>query len=702
MKQGYRTGIIMALILTPTALMAADQETTTREERETKALESMFPEGAPSEKDVYRTDQLLISATGSLKPVHLAPSVATVITAEDIERIGAITLDQVLETVPGLHVEPNGTAFFSSTWSMRGIHTIINPHVLLLINSQPYQSSYTGSRPSKYQMPVSMISRVEVVRGPGSALYGADAFSGVINVITKDNHEIGGTEMGGRAGSFDSYGTWIQHGGSYDGWDVALGIEWQKSQGDKNRIIGSDYVSSIAPAASLTPGALPDWRETIDSNLTVRHGKWEGHLYSNLQKSDTGLGSLQALTEGSELDNKELLADLGYTTKEWLPNWELSAKGFYSYKKSDSYMQQLPASFRNMIGNPIYEQQDGGLDLGGLWTGLTDNAFRIGLGWKNYAFDPDQYKNFGPAAGANQFGPLVHTDDPAYIFITPANRRLFYGLVQDEWSFAKSWQLTAGLRYDDYSDFGSTVNPRVALVWETRPELTTKLMYGEAFRAPSFGEQWIKNNPQAIGNPNLDPEEIKTYELAFDYQPLRDLRFGLNFFYYEANNMIELTGPLPQIYTNIGEQEGRGMELEMDWKMKKSFEFKANCAYQRAKLTATDALVPEAPGLQFYLNPHWEFAPEWSLDGQYFWIGDRSRAEGDPREEISDTNLVNLTLRKKKIIKQLDAALAIRNVLDEDGRIPSPYAPGVPAGAYVAADYPTEGRSFWIELRYHF
>ena len=260
MKKGYLTGILLSLIVTPTTLMAADQVPSPRNEQETKTMESMFPEGSPSEKDVYRADQLLISATGSLKPIHLAPSVATVITAEDIEKMGATTLDQVLETVPGLHVEPNGTVFLSSNWSMRGVHTALNPHALLLINSQPYQISYTGSRPFKYQMPVSMISRVEVVRGPGSALYGADAFSGVINVITKDNHEIDGTEMGARAGSFDSYGTWLQHGGSYDGWDVALGIEWQKSRGDKDRIITSDYVSTIAPAASQTPGPLNDWR----------------------------------------------------------------------------------------------------------------------------------------------------------------------------------------------------------------------------------------------------------------------------------------------------------------------------------------------------------------------------------------------------------------------------------------------------------
>ena len=169
-------------------------------------------------------------ATGTSKPINLAPAVASVITAEQIEEMGATTLDQVLETVPGFHVEPSGTAFFASVWSIRGIHTSISPHVLLLINSVPYRFNYTGSRPLYFKMPVAMIKRVEVIRGPGSALYGADAFSGVVNILTKDAKEVDGTRSGGRYGSFDTNDVWIQHGATYYGWDVTLGVEWQKKQ----------------------------------------------------------------------------------------------------------------------------------------------------------------------------------------------------------------------------------------------------------------------------------------------------------------------------------------------------------------------------------------------------------------------------------------------------------------------------------------
>ncbi|MBI4792513.1 MAG: TonB-dependent receptor plug domain-containing protein [Deltaproteobacteria bacterium] len=91
--------------------MAAEELTAAGQE-EAKSFAEMFGQG-PQEEDVYRTDRLLLTATGSLKPVHLAPSVATVITAEDIKNIGATTLDEALETVPGLHVEPSGAQWFT-------------------------------------------------------------------------------------------------------------------------------------------------------------------------------------------------------------------------------------------------------------------------------------------------------------------------------------------------------------------------------------------------------------------------------------------------------------------------------------------------------------------------------------------------------------------------------------------------------------
>lgn len=268
MRKQYLAAILALALLTPPALQAM-----TEDQEDIKALEEMFPEDQPDESDFWRQDRLLTTATGSQKPLRLAPSVATVVTKEEIEAIGATSLDEILETVPGLHVVPSGSSFFSPIWSIRGVHTSVNPQVLLLINGVPFSQNYAGNRGTGFRMPVAMISRVEVIRGPGSALHGADAYSGVVNVITKDNFEIDGTKMGVRGGSFDTYDGWVQHGGQYGGWDVAMGVEWSKSDGDDDRIVDQDFLHAIGAAAlSNAPGPMDTQYENLDANLGLRKG----------------------------------------------------------------------------------------------------------------------------------------------------------------------------------------------------------------------------------------------------------------------------------------------------------------------------------------------------------------------------------------------------------------------------------------------
>lgn len=644
-------------------------------------------------------------ATGSAKPLRSAPAIASVITAATIAEIGATTLDEVLATVPGLHVAPSSN-YLTSIWSLRGIHAGLNPQVLLLVNGVPFTSNYIGSRYSCFKMPTAMISRVEVVRGPGSALHGAEAFSGVVNVITKEAAEIGGSEVGGRLGSFGTYDTWLQHGGTYHGWEVALGVERQKSQGDGDRIVDKDAVGRGFP--SNAPGPLDSDYDLVESHLNLHKGDWNFHLYGTAEESGAGPGLVQAITYGNDLDSNSLLADLAYGNDHAFQDWSLTGRLYYSYMLQDAVLQVYPSRYLNpnrdlyMLGNPIQESIDGGVEGNAVYSGFGGHQLRLGAGWKNFNFAPEQYKNFGPAAAADPLGQLVQVTNPAWIYIDKGNRHLLFALLQDEWRIAEPWNLTAGVRYDEYSDFGATINPRAALVWESLPQLTTKLMYGRAFRGPSFGEQNVKNNPQSVGNPNLNPEKIETEELAFDYHPTKAFRLALNLYNYDASQLIDLVGTLPKTFTNYGDQEGQGFEVEGDWKLTAAWRLRANFASQRARNTTVDAVVADAPSWKFYLNPHWEFLPDWALDGQFYRVGGRHRLSGDPRPEIADYNLVNLTLRRSKIGAHWEAALAVRNLFNEDAREPSPYAPGVAGGAYIPNDYPLESRSVWAELRYKF
>lgn len=138
--------------------------------------------------------------------------------------------------------------------------------------------------------------------------------------------------------------------------------------------------------------------------------------------------------------------------------------------------------------------------------------------------------------------------------------------MQDEWNFARDWTVTAGVRHDHYSDFGGTTNPRWALVWDAWYDLTAKLMYGQAFRAPGFIESHGIANPVTLGNPDLKPETNHTLEAAFSWQARAGTQLNLTVYRYAMGNIIR-TVPNAAPNTgatcrNTGDQDGHGMELE--------------------------------------------------------------------------------------------------------------------------------------------
>jgi iron complex outermembrane receptor protein len=212
------------------------------------------------------------------------------------------------------------------------------------------------------------------------------------------------------------------------------------------------------------------------------------------------------------------------------------------------------------IGNPENWERHARGNLSAVYKGFDNHTLRFGAGF-NYdsLYKVKVSQNFGldPATG-NPIPfmpdlPLIDVSGTASTYLPTKDRKDAFFFVQDQWQFAKDWALTGGVRYDKYSDFGETVNPRAALVWEPRYDLTTKLIYGSAFRAPSFGEQYVLNNPATLGNPNLKPETLDSIELAFDYRPIDTLRLGLNVFNYWWKDIIryvpDTEHPRPRLRT---------------------------------------------------------------------------------------------------------------------------------------------------------
>ncbi|MCP3662281.1 MAG: TonB-dependent receptor [Gammaproteobacteria bacterium] len=687
-------------------------------------------------------EEFLSIATGRQQPISKAPAVATVITAEEIKEMGATNLDQVLESVPGLHVSLSSVRF-SPVYSVRGIHTDSNPQVLMLLNGVPLTQVFFGDRGPNSTLPAASIQRVEVIRGPGSAVYGADAFAGVINVITKSAADIDGTEAGVRVESFDTKGLWLLHGGELGGFDVAFSLEASTTDGDEGRIIQSDaqsfFDSLSGTSASLAPGPADTREERVDIRLELSRDQWTARLW-NWRQSDGGVGPglAQALDPEGVGETDNYLFDVTYREPDISQFWDLTARASYMDINTRSRQTLYPAGtilrigttgalegnidpaggvpvvFTNgLIGNPEVYEQHARFDLSSFYTGFDNHHLRLAGGVHYVELDPKESKNFGPGVidGATLLpfdtfdGTLTDVTGTPYAYMSNEDRTVYYASLQDEWSLAPDWELTAGLRYDHYSDFGSTVNPRLALVWNTRHDLTTKFLYGRAFRAPSFAELYDINNPVILGNPDLVPESINTGEIAFDYRPTFDLQTGLNLFAYQIDDMIRFApdpGGGTSTAQNTSGQRGYGFELEAEWDLSEKLSLGGNYAYQHATEWETGSAVPNAPAHQIYLNGKWRFLPDWLVAAQLNWVGDRPRAENDPRADISDYTLVDLVVRNTRGLHNWQLALGVRNLFDKTVYEPSPAEPGLPAGAFIPDDYPLAGRSFYAEAQYKF
>lgn len=674
---------------------------------------------------LYGDEEFISIATGNSQPLHKAPAVASIITYDDIVKLGVRDFDGVLEMVPGLHVARDALGY-NPIYTFRGIYSTFNPQVLMLVNGIPLTNLFYGDRNQAWGgMPVEAISRVEIIRGPGSALYGADAFAGVINIITKSGGEIGGLNVGYRQGSFNTKDTWLSYGEKFNNnLEVSFVVEYSESDG-QDEIISADAQtlldSYFLTNASLAPGSVSLERDTLDirgeikkGNLTVRSGY-------QFREGGNGAGIAQALDPTNQISSKRINFDIGYVEKDLFKNWMLSGQisGLRTTQEIEKDLILYPAGSTGpfippigvftggVIGNPeVYEKHyRASLDISSM--GFDMHEFRAGAGYYHGdVYKTEEERNFGLNPFTNTLimpgDSKVDVSDTPVVFLPEDDRESGYVYVQDVWQVANDWELTAGLRYDHYNDFGDTVNPRLALVWSTSRNLTTKLLYGEAFRAPSFAETRVSSNPVFLGNPELDPEELKSYEVAFDYRPTYGLTLNLNAFYYKWEDIIQFvadSGGSTRTAQNSGEQTGHGVEFEVHWQATKHLEFTSNYSWQKSTDENLDADSGNAPEKQLYLRADWDISDLWNVNVQTNWVMDRNRVEGDPRSDVDNYALVDLTIRRKSLWDHIDIALIVKNVFNEDAREPSPNGSPVPA---IPNDLPLAGQAVLGEVRYRF
>ena len=458
-----------------------------------------------------------------------APASVSVVTRDQIKKYGYRTLAEVMRSLRGFtfnydrYLTLLGTRGFNhpSDLNMRAL-ILVDGH---RINENINEAAITGT---DFPVDIDLIERVEVVRGPISALYGSNAFLALINITTRDPGDLSPVELGGSYGSFDAIKGRFSCAHVFEnGPEFMLSATFADSQGPD----GIDYSPDLA-------GPLPN------NGIAEHDGDKDVHFFGKLSFMDFTFEGVYGKRDKDD--------PTGQFTNFNDPLVNNQDKHWYldlSYEHS--FLEDL-----DVVGRLFYDRfeylwigeyyDDGGLNedvvndsrFTGEWWGtewvLTKplplrQKVTAGLEFRhNFRQDLYSYDLPSPSRPAGELYTDVFEDSKIWALF-----------IQDQIEVLDNLILNAGLRYDHYSTFGGSLNPRAALIYNPLPKTIVKLMYGEAFRAPNAYELHFDDGVYLQASPGLDPEEIRTYELLLEQYIGKNYRVTLTGFRNELKNVIE-------------------------------------------------------------------------------------------------------------------------------------------------------------------
>jgi iron complex outermembrane receptor protein len=628
----------------------------------------------------YLAAERKVVFTASKIEEHVDKSVATttIITQDDIAHIGARNLIDVLRLVPGIGITQ--TQFGWREIEVRGVKTLLSEKVQIMLNGHPLDHNLqnAGSAWVYDDLPVDTIKRVEVVRGPGSALYGANAFLAVINIITQSAKDLNGLHTSAGWGSFDTQQYRASWGRQFDNSaEAALHFNFTDTNGI-NSPISADSLS-VQGLNSSAPGKtqLTEGRYDLEWQLGYKDFKLDGR-YIN-KKAGTFFGATTILSDDRTQQNyNDYFLRLSRTWKIQ-DKLTVDTQLFHDFYSADNTWQFAPTLFAR---TGFQDTRTGGEIQANYHFSDTQTLI------SGFSYAKEQQDNILDQAGPD---PQHLTQAP---FISEERIRNRWGIyVEDVWDPLKSLRLTLGARYDRYNDFGGTFNPRMGFNWEFIKNYSLKFSYGTAYRAPSFGELGLANNPVLLGNSMLNPEEVKTFETGIIAHPVVGLTTQATYYHSAINQIISLVPDQGATlkYANNGSLIAEGVELETRY----DFDGNLQGSYVSANHVLQHGIqlgrqLADVPRHRTNLTANWAFDSTWSSFAHVLIKGNTLRTVGDTRNDVPAYALFDMGLLGKNMFgKKVDISFNVYNLFDKR------YYDPAPSSLNFIGDYQMAGRSFF-------
>jgi outer membrane receptor for ferrienterochelin and colicins len=616
----------------------------------------------------------IVSASKFPQEIGRAPASITIITADEIRRFGYRTLADVLRSVRGLYVSDD------RNYSYLGVRGFSRPgdynsRVLLLLDGHRFNDPIYEQAPIGTDLPIDIeaIERVEIIRGPGSSLYGTNALFGIVNLVTRTGEQETGVRIDTEAGSLATMRGRVSVGDTFDnGADVLV-------------------TASLYNTSGMSPIYFPEFDTPETAHGLVRHadGDQAGRLFGKLSFGQVTIrgayvdrvkhvptasfGSLFGTTEERTVDARSF-ADVSYATALG-HGWRGTVRGSYDFYHY----------------NGKYPFEDGIFQDFALadWLGTEFTANRrvhgrhfVTVGAEGrYVLRQDQY--------SLESGETTIQDQ---------RRSGTWGVyVQDEFSLRSNLVLSGGARVDHYGTFGEEITPRAALVYRPAPATAIKIMNGRAFRAPNAYELYYftasRQDPTV-----LRPETIRTTEATWEQMYGRTVRSTVSAFRSNMRDLISEIGGGDDFlngsyFTNDSSVRSTGIETEVEARLANGVQARGSYVYAAATDVRTDGRLSNSPRhLSKYVLglpiPHSALFA--GLEGTY--TSHRLSVGGEP---VRGVYLQHLTVTTDRLFRRADASIGVYNVFDRH------YGdPGSEEHALTAI--PQEGRTLRATLTVRF
>jgi iron complex outermembrane receptor protein len=641
----------------------------------------------PASEDMLFGEMPAVSGASRFdQPISEAPAAVTVVTSEQIRVFGYRTLAELLRGVRSFY----GT--YDRMYDYIGVRGYsppadLNNRFLLLVdghrtNDGIYEQAAIGT---DGLIDLDLVDRVEIVRGPGSSLYGSNAFFGVINVITRSPRSVENGELSAAAHRYDGYKGRLTLGHAFSGGSRLLlsGSGW-KSRGQDLYFPSLDSPDTNGGVAAGRDGdrSRSLFGTIASGNLTLR-GAWS----SREKDVPTGVYATVFDAEGTKVRDERYFADLAFE-KRGADDAALSARLFLDGYGYDGYYLYADEAVNP---DPPFRYLNRDVARSRSWGAELAAMRRLGARHKvtggaelRHDYRQDQ-KNFDA--------------DPFYAsWLDDRRTAVTWGVfLQDEIALADRLIFSAGGRYDRSPDFDGMFSPRLALIHNPREGTTVKLLYGRAFRAPSAFERLYSTSAGGImtANPDLKPESVTSYEIVLEQAIGANCRLTVDGFH---NRLHRLIGEQTLAPDNTQMQNGDGIrswggEAEVEARWAGGAQGLASATFQRSVNARTGETLTNSPGRLLKGNLYVPLAGDALGAGvELLYTGARKTLAGD---RTDGAVLANLTLSSRGLREGLDLSVSVYNLF---GRRYAVTASGIEPMDTI----PQDGRTFRLKATYAF